>query len=1582
MLLILRPSMEGPTGQMKGLPRNLPSLRLSPPVRRTALIGIGLAGLGALVVGSDRLLERIYESWRPRLERQVGRVMGRPLQLGPYQGIGPDGLRVGPSRFLPGDDDGSTAAVRSLRLLLDPLASWRRGQLMLDLSLAGARADLRPNRNGEVWVLGKLPPGGQLPRLELQIRLLEPGDLALHTLGARPQPLRLQLAGRVGVFPRQRRLDGRVRAWLPATAGSALLVGGGSWQRRLWSMDVIAERVSLRPLQRLLPQSVQLEGHADGRLRLGLDQGRPRCSGQLQLSGVRWRQPGLAGPIAGERMPLSCGDDRLRVASSPWSYGRWGGRVSAELTRDRRLSVQLSARPPAGTGLPASGLRARLQGRWQNGALRGSRLDLSTGASRLQALGLLGRSVDLAGTWRLAPADLPGNGRWPAWLGRQPIAGGFRLAGPLGAPQLQLDSQLRAAHPLLGAWQASLRWRGGQLLLDRLEAAHLSARASLPLQPRRNRRGLEAGPLQAWLELRDFPLASLGPLLGTRLQGRLDAQGQLRGPLSALVPELTLAVRDPAAGPLALRQSWSGRLQGHAGGGGMLDLKAHGAGPQGRISARLDRRWLPTGVLLEREGGTLRLNGDPRLYSWQAQDLPLRALELLLPGSREPQPLEGLLSGRGQLGLQPLAFNGRVDLQQPLLFGLGGRSLQADLRYSGRQYALRGTVLPVSGGKVDAELSGQWRGAFHGRFQARGLSSLLFEEMARAWNRWRGIAVPPRGGAVDLGQPAIETLAMALQDRITVLDAVRERLQAWQEEQQRATRAERLAQLQVRMDADLTLQGPDLRRARADLNGRGHLWLHQSDRDLSLARDPFTLQLQGPLVQGGGSFSISGLTLSLLSLLTPVPDSLRGYLSLSGRYRLGGRRPELAMELALDQAALAGRGLRLERGGLELQAKGIEMDLALQAEGASSTVDLSGLLPLEASSETLELRLASRGDGLRFLTDLVGRAIHWRKGSVDLRLLVRGSLLDPIANGFLRFRDGEYDFIGQTLRGVEATVLFDFQQMLVQELKAQVGRNGRLSGEGRLGLVRPLADAPSLALQLRQVPFSQERIRAIADGRLELGGSLAAPVLGGRLTISHGVINAQPGQLARLEQPGAPGPAAVPGAAARPAAAAPPGPVSGDSRFRADTVGGGPLSGDPAGSSPRQGRTALVGPPALEGTPTKLSARRSRRLDPAASSSSPAAQNLPAPLPTPQASALAPAAGTSAPSASPGTGRGVVQPTSMNELLQRRWDFRQPLLLLGPDVESTTNLSLQEAIPNLPWLRFENLRLIFGPDLRMVLPNIANFTTGGSLWISGRLDPSLRASGVVRLLKGRLNLFTTTFSLDPDAPNVAVFTPSLGLVPFVDIALRTRIANNLTTLAPSGLGEAGLQAVPGPGERDGRSGFSSLNQLNLILVTVSVSGPADRIADNLRLRSNPPLPQERLVALIGGNSLAGLQGGQAGTALATALGQSLLSPLLASLSDALGQRVSLALYPTYVNQNLANGQERFSGRVPPQLVLAGEIGFDITDRFSTSVLAAPNRSDVPAQINLNYKASNTWNIGASIDTQGAWQSVLQFFFRF
>jgi translocation and assembly module TamB len=621
-----------------------------------------------------------------------------------------------------------------------------------------------------------------------------------------------------------------------------------------------------------------------------------------------------------------------------------------------------------------------------------------------------------------------------------------------------------------------------------------------------------------------------------------------------------------------------------------------------------------------------------------------------------------------------------------------------------------------------------------------------------------------------------------------------------------------------------------------------------------------TLHLDGPLRGGAGHFELEGLTLAMLALLAPVPGGLSGGLGLKGTYRLGGAHPELVVDLALDQARIGHQPITLERGRIQLRQAIVQLDLALRAPGAQSNVALVGQIPLNPNQAGLELRLTSRGDGLTFLSALAGSALEWQQGSADLRLLVRGSLNEPIANGFVRLRRGKCRFLGQKLDKVEATVLFDFKQLELQQLTAQVGRNGLIQGEGRLGLVRPLAGPPSLMVKLRQVPFSMNRLQAIGQGQLSLGGSLRSPELGGEVTVSRGTLNVQPGGLSK----------------------------------------------SPGGAT-----------------------------------------------------------------------------TTVQRLIEEDWKFDKPLVLLGPDVASATAASLAETVPNFPYLAFNNLRLRFGPDLKVVLPRVASFNTGGSLRISGRLDPSLRASGVVRLLSGRLNLFTTSFSLDPQAPNVAVFTPSLGLVPYLDIAMRTRISDSLGLIAPNGFNPTSRDAfATGASTPTLTTGAASLRQLNLILVTVSVSGPADRLGENIKMHSSPPLPQERLVALVGGNSLAGLGAGGAGTALATVLGQSLLSPLLSTLSDAMGQRVSLALYPTYVSPEVSVDSNQTSRRLPPQLVLGAEIGYDLSDRVNLSVLAAPNRTDIPPQMTLNYKASELINIEASVDSQGSWGSQLRMFLRF
>jgi len=1442
-------------------PRKGPGPRKStdfPSGLRSPLVVASVGGaflLGAAWTGlwwGERQLRQAYGQARSGLERLVGRQLGHSLRLGAYRGLGWGGLELGPSRVLAGPADASTAEVAGISVALDPLASLLERQPVLQIGLREARLTLRRNARGEYWVLGK-PPPGKPPRLDLRFRLVGPARVRVEPAG-----IDASLTGRLRLQPALRRLD--LRAQLQPRAGGTLaLRADGGWNPGRWQVHVQGQRLALEPVRRLLALPGQLRGEASGALKLQLTGNQASCQGRWQVPQLQWRG-GARREAVLDRLALQCAGNQLALKAPRWQVAGWRGQGDARFNlASGRLEAELQGTPPGGKAAPP--LRLSGRGVLRQRQLTGLSLQANRGGSQLTLQGSVGPQWNLTSRFLLRPADLALQPSPPAWLLRDALTGQLALRGPWRQPRLS-GTLAQAANPLLGGWTAAWDWDNGTLRLERFSSPHLTASGRLPLSMR-GARGARPGNLDLTLDLRRYPLARLNPALGTRLDGVFDGYGSVRGPLHALVTDLALSLDRPVAGPVGLQEEWRGSWLGDAGGGGFLRMQPLAPALPGLLTARLDRRWVPVEVLLQRSGGELRLQGRPRAYRWQARRLPLEGLTLAVGPRSRFQPLQGSLSGTGALTLQPLGFGGQVAIDRPVFLGVHGRSLALQGSYANRRYSATGRFEPQGSGALAVRWSGTWKGPFRSRFEGRGLGADLFRQLAEAWPQWRNGPPPIGGSAVDLAGLFIDTFGGSIHDQLAALDAARQRLAQFRSDAPSGTLAERLDKLQARVDLNLDLRGPNLAGARADLQLSSHLWLSGNDADAALTERPLVARLQGPLRSGAGEFSFEQLPLSLVALLTPVPPGLLGSLNGSGRYRLGGTAPTaLALNLGLSDASLRGTPLTLERGAIALEGRRLRLDLALQAAGASSSVDLAGVVPLDPADQELELRLASRGDGVRFLTSVAEPALFWQQGSADLQLLVRGSLQQPIANGFVRVRNGQLRFIGQTVKDVEGLVLFDFQQLFLQQLTASVGAKGKVSGSGNLSLwnAPPPGRPGGLAVELQQVPFKLPRMQAVADGNLRVGGSLRQLVMGGDVRISKGSVNVQPGRLAT-----------------------------------------------------EQG--------------------------------------------------------------------GVVRPVTVPQLAEARWDFRQPLLLLGPEVESDTAESLRANVPRFSPLAFDDLRLRLGPDLRVGVPNVANFTTAGLLRLSGKLDPSLRATGVVRLLGGRLNLFTTTFSLDPDAPNVAVFTPALGLVPYLDIALRTRVSDSLSNpaLGTSGLGTPNAQTLA---SSQPQSGFSSLNQLNLVRITVSVSGPADRIADNIRLRSSPPLPQERLIALIGGNSLAGLTGGGAGAALATVLGQSLLSPVLGGLSEAFGQRLSFALYPTYVNPVLNDTSDLRSRRVPPQLVLGTEIGLDVTERFNASVLAAPNRSDVPPQLNLSYKASENLNVQAGFDTQGAWQSQLQLFFRF
>ena len=1463
---------------------------------RVVISGLGLTVVAAAAVWltADRLIARAVNGLRPSLEQQLSIPLGHPIEIGPYRGLGLDGIGIGPIKIRPGTKDASNLRVQKLSLGIDPLSSIRHLRLVVVARLNGAKVNLSRNKQGQFWVPGPKPNGEFLHRVDLRVRLVDPAKIRVE-----PANLQLSLAGAARLRLNEKWADGAFQMGLP-DRGKVTLKGRAHWDRPEFQLATRLKRIRLDRLQGLLPmeQPIQLRGQVGGDLSFEWNRGQTSCGGGLSVVGLKVSGKPLQHALASRQLRLQCDDDQLSIPRSQWRYGPYraslGGRLHLnqsfdlsatlkELNQDNQLAMRLDG--------DWSQPRFNLSGRWRlpeanvleqpiaiDLQVRGDGRRSKAWKASLETLAVKAPGVSVKAEGALYPLldiktkqlQLVGKA-WkglpliPELLGtKAPLNGELRVSGPSLSPRLQLALN-QDSNPLLERWSLQADWSSDQglLSLNRFSSPQFNADAVLPLQIGKG--GLKVGALESNVRLQDYPLSRIGPLLGTEMDGTIAADGEVRGPLQSLQPDLQLEINSPRAGAIRLVERWEGRFEGRQGGGGQLQMASVGAVIAGSLDAQFGGNWLPESVRLQRRNGELQISGSPALYRWTANDLSMDGLELVLPPKQRWEGVYGRLSGSGDLSLQPWSMSADLKLAQPGLLGIQLRQALLTAKYKNDRYDVSGELLPRDSGQITFEADGYRNAGLNAKLQARGLSARWLTASALSLPQLSQSLPPYQGDATDLGSLLVNTFGGSLDGQLRALRGSQLAL-ADARRLRREKEAFHPEDLRGQVDAVVDVQGPSLNRLDLDLTARGHLWIDGDDKDIALQVKPFIAEIKGPLQAGKGSFSLAHLPFSLLALVAPVPPALQGALGLSGSYRLGEGAPVLTTELVLEEARVGQEPIALDRGQVLLANETLQLDLALRAEGAEEPLTVIGQVPLKPD-RPLDVRVESHGDGLHFLAGFSRDVVAWSQGNTDLRLLIGGSLLAPEANGFIVMNDGKFVVQDQIISKVQSSVLFDFDRLEVQEFKGRIGRSGTIQASGALKLFKPAPEDVPLAITVEKARIKVPTADVALAADLLVSGALVSPDLQGNLQLSEGAITPQQSLFSRLKM------------------------SKEKSGHKGDQVAEGPL-------------------------------------------------------------------------------------ISANALLEEDWDFKEPLVLLGPNVEEDPSRKLKASMPNLPFVRFKNFRMKFGPGLKVQVQPVANFTTAGLITVNGPLDPNIELRGVLQLLTGRVSMFTSTFNLDRKAPNVAVFTPSQGLIPYMDVAMETRVSDSVN------IGIGSNTSSTTVFDTNGTGALGAGGQLRLVKVMLQAEGPANRLADSIRLRSSPPMSQTQLIGLVGGNSLSGLTGAGAGTALAAVLGQSLLSPVLGTFTDAFNQRLQFALYPTYVTPAVDNSGERVSGRVPPQMAIVTDVGVNILDRFDLSVLAAPNRNDIPPQGSLGYQIDSNLSISGSVDAQGTWQSQLQLFFRF
>ncbi|MGP1386673.1 MAG: translocation/assembly module TamB domain-containing protein [Thainema sp.] len=289
-------------------------------------------------------------------------------------------------------------------------------------------------------------------------------------------------------------------------------------------------------------------------------------------------------------------------------------------------------------------------------------------------------------------------------------------------------------------------------------------------------------------------------------------------------------------------------------------------------------------------------------------------------------------------------------------------------------------------------------------------------------------------------------------------------------------------------------------------------------------------------------------------------------------------------------------------------------------------------------------------------------------------------------------------------------------------------------------------------------------------------------------------------------------------------------------------------------------------------------------------------------------------------------------------------------------------------------LRFRDLNLQLGDNVEIRKEPILAFIATGNILLNGSLNnlQSLRPEGTIELQRGQVNLFTSRFRLTNDYPQTATFRPNLGLNPLLDIQLITS-ATEVTrapiqdTTSPTWQG-----AIPFASTEVQDVSRNNVGELQTVRIYATVTGLASELFENIELTSSPSRSEAEIVSLIGGGFVDTLGRSDSTLAIANLAG----STLFGGIQDAIGTAIGLSefrLFPTYVTSDDSQTSA---------LALGAELGIDITDDLSASVVQILTGSEDATRFGLRYRINDEFLLRGSTNLDNDSRLILEYETRF
>ena len=615
-----------------------------------------------------------------------------------------------------------------------------------------------------------------------------------------------------------------------------------------------------------------------------------------------------------------------------------------------------------------------------------------------------------------------------------------------------------------------------------------------------DKNGINFGTINSSFILNRTQLSNLNIFRKNRIGGFITAKGELKGEINKPDIKINFNVDYPHYRGIRIREIWDGEIK-NQNNKYTVNMNNRYSPVPSFLSFDFDSMFRLENITFSRifnsNKGTLNLVKNDDNYRWNANNFPLDELELAI-NNDDFDRISGVVNGLGFISKDQNYFDGRLAWSLGKYRNIKFANSLFDFTYRNKSFYINSSLYPIDGGMIDLEYDSNKKDNFN----------ISFNNISTSWSLLTALdilnldnkKIIPNSKSKNLDDIEISNSDKSFKDKILLINNFLNDRNILED---KFNLKRYLSKFESRYDANITVEGNNSSNLRLKTRLNGYLDV-KNDIKKSF-KERFSLNLEGGILTGKGSLNINKLPLNTINIFLDKPKDFEGNLDINLTYDLD--KKSFDTNISSNNTSINNSPIIFDNGEVQYNDSVFDLDLSLLFNNSSIPLNISGSIPIN-SDDKLDLRLNGNGKFIELIDILTDDYFIFKKGDVNLRMIFKGTINKPIANGFVVVKDSEIEIYSNIIKNINSTIIFDFDHLEIKSLKASDDTSGNIFVKGALPFYdESIFNDIQISLVTNKFKIKSNNIKFLADSKINIGGSFKEPIFGGNVALNNGFIN-------------------------------------------------------------------------------------------------------------------------------------------------------------------------------------------------------------------------------------------------------------------------------------------------------------------------------------------------------------------------------------------------------------------------------------------------------------------------------------------